>query len=318
MPVKRDLSSYFEKVGQTQSTSSNFQKKSFKIENCFVPKEKDGKFTVVLRFLPSCVDEFTPFIENRTHMFQLPNGSWFGSDCLSKFGKPCPICDYNREQFKKYTKEEAKTKSFGKYKSKYICNILVIRNPNAPESEGKVYRFEFGPQIMKMISAAMTDRNDPEAGLIKGFNPFDWKTGANFVFEGIKSGNSPIKYDTSHFGPQRPINKWNGESFVELTDAEIDDIESKLYTLQDCCRKEEECRDYQGILDFFEKKAGHALFDVAPSSFSKPKAPATEKTEETYDNIFGEEKSEKSEPVETTSTDDVTDTDDFFASLTQG
>lgn len=288
MPIKRDLNSYFSAIQATTQTS-NTQKKSYKVENAFTPVAKDGKYSVVMRFLPSNVNEFRPFIENRNHMFQLKNGSWFGCDCLSKFGKPCPICDYNRQMWKEHPGEEYKNYSLGKFKPKYVSNVLIVRNPNAPDTEGKVFRFEYGPLVMKMISEVMTDHEDPEAGLVKGFNPFDWQTGANFVFEGISAGKY-MKNDTSHFGSPKPINRWDGtlKQYVELTDEEIDEIESKLFTLDDCEHKEEDVKDYNAILAQYEKKNGSPLFGVNPQTAVT--------TDESVINLFADEPAPAAKP----------------------
>jgi hypothetical protein len=124
MPIKRDFQGYFSQIQHAGNAGGDAGKKSYKVENAFTPVLKDGSYEVVMRFLPSHPDEISPFIENRNHMFQLKNGTWFGCDCLSKFGKPCPICDYNRAMWKKYSKEEAKTKTLGKFKPNYVSNVI--------------------------------------------------------------------------------------------------------------------------------------------------------------------------------------------------
>lgn len=295
MPVKRDLSGYFAEIKQAAEPAAQ-TRKSYKVEDAFTPTYKDNKFSCVIRFLPSHPDEFKPFIENRTHMFKVNGDQWFGCDCLGKFGKPCPICEYNRKQFQIYkNKEEAKQHSFGKARSRYVCNILVVRNPNNTEQEGKVYRFEFGAQIMKLISEAMTDKDDG-IEVKKGINPFDWFDGANFVYEGVKTANGP-KLDASHFGPQQQINKWTGKKYEDLTEKEIDEVESKLYRLDECYHKEEDVADYNGILERYEKKTGKTLFDGIPvagtaaasnsiastNPFAAPAAPAAAPAVETFD-----------------------------------
>ena len=218
MPIKRDFQGYFSQIAHAGNAGTT-EKKSYKVENAFTPVLKDGTYEVVMRFLPSHPDEISPFIENRNHMFQLKNGTWFGCDCLSKFGKPCPICDYNRAMWKKYSKEEAKNHTLGKFKPNYVSNVLIVRNDNAPETEGKVFRFEYKSLVMGLISKAMTDHEDPEEGIIKGFNPFDWKNGANFIFKGVQAGKF-TKNDGSCFGAQKPINRWDRttKKFVPLTD----------------------------------------------------------------------------------------------------
>ena len=164
------------------------------------------------------------------------------------------------------------------------------------------------PKFMKMISDAMTDHEDQEAGLIKGFNPFDWKTGANFVFEGVQVGKF-TKNDSSHFGSQKPINKWNGKSYVELTDEEIDEVESKLYTLADCEHKEEDVKNYQEILDAYLAKNGAPLFEGQVQNVPVA-APVTSKSVDDEPSFT---------PNSAASTDEeITDTDDFFSKLANG
>lgn len=285
MPMKRDLNSYFSDINAAVAEQQPKERKfkSWKIENLFQPTMKDGKFSVVIRFLPSHPDEIKPFVENRKHTIKLPNDKWFITECLTKFGKPCPICQHNREMYKKYSKEEAAQYSLGKGKSRYICNILVVRNANNTDTEGKVYRFEFGPQIMKMISTATTDREDELQGLVKGFNPFDWETGANFVYTGVQGSNGP-KLDDSHFGTPGPIDKWNGKSYTPLTTKEVDEIESQLYRLDECYNKEEDVADFNTICKRWFDKTGEQLLSNAPAAESGVSIASTNPFSESLDS----------------------------------
>lgn len=311
MPIQRDFNSYFSMIQQAGNAGVT-EKKSYKVENAFTPVIKDGTYEVVMRFLPCNKEEISPFVENRSHMFQLKNGSWFGCDCLSKYGKPCPICDFNRAMWKKYPKEEAKNKTLGKFKPNYISNVLIVRNDNAPETEGKVFRFEYKSLVMGLISKAMTDHEDPEEGIVKGFNPFDWKTGANFIFKGNQAGKY-VKNDGSNFGSQKPINRWDRatKKYVPLTDEEIDAIESQLYTLADCEHKESDVRDYQGILDAYLKKNGAPLGSDEGLSFGNGTATVAAATTTTTAPAADASFTPNTEPVE----EEVTDSDDFFAKL---
>lgn len=313
MPIKRDFQGYFSQIAHAGNAGTT-EKKSYKVENAFTPVFKDGTYEVVMRFLPSHPDEISPFIENRNHMFQLKNGTWFGCDCLSKFGKPCPICDYNRAMWKKYSKEEAKNHTLGKFRPNYVSNVLIVRNDNAPETEGKIFRFEYKSLVMGLISKAMTDHEDPEEGIIKGFNPFDWKNGANFIFKGVQAGKF-TKNDGSCFGAQKPINRWDRttKKFVPLTDEEIDAIEAQLYTLADCEHKESDVRDYNGILESYLKKNGSPLGADEGLTFGAgvavAAAPSTAATTSSIPD-------DASFTPNTESVDqNVTDSDDFFSKL---
>ena len=273
MPKKRNMSDIYAAMGNVNvgRKEDASKKKSYEIEGLFKPKMgPDGKFTVVMRFLPAHPDEDIPWVENRNHMFQLDNGAWFGCDCLKKWNKPCPICDYNSKVWEKYGRtDEARAKVKAKWKPHYYSNVYIVKNPTATETEGKVYRFEYGRAIMKFIQDAMADKDDAELGLIPGINPFSWwgpndkavlagedKAGANFVFEGVRGPNGP-NYDNSHFSNPRRISKLGADGKMkEMTDAEIDVIESQLYTLKDIEKQESEARSYKDVLDFYKKKSG--------------------------------------------------------------
>lgn len=331
------------------------KQKSYEIEGLFKPKMgADGKFTVVLRFLPSHPDEEIPWIENRYHMFQLANGSWFGSDCAKKWNEPCPICDYNAKIWTKYGRtDEARVKVKGKWRPRYYSNVYIVKNANAPETEGHVYRLEYGRAIMKFIQDAMADKDDAELGLIPGINPFSWwgpndkavlagedKAGANFVWEGVKGSNGP-NYSTSHFSNPRRICKLGPDGkLTEMTDAEIDVIESQLYTLKDIERQKDQIRSYEETLKFYKTKADEDLFaefedgtdyaatvntaettevddgdTFAEATRTAPKATAPVENVESEPAFDVDFKATK-EPA--ASVDSAADEEDFFARLANG
>lgn len=260
MPIIRDFSNYFKAVEDTApQVKATTPKIKYKVEDVFKPVFKNGEAEVVLRFLPSHPNEFKPFIENRAHMYEYEPGKFFGCDCLEKYGVACPICDHNHKLYisGKYTKEEARPLRLPAARRRFVSNVYIVKNNNAPDTEGKVYRFEYGIQIMDMIRKAMTGYVDPEDGEVEGYNPFDWKNGANFIYKGVSGAKGPNIKD-SKFGKRRPISDKNGK---ELTVAEIDKIEAQLYTLDEYERKINESPDYNAIRGRFKNKLGYGLFD---------------------------------------------------------
>jgi hypothetical protein len=260
MPVTRDFSNYFKAVEDTApQVNESAPKIKYKVEDVFKPVFKNGETEVVMRFLPSHPNEFKPFIENRAHMYEYEPGKFFGCDCLEKYGVACPICDHNHKLYTsgKYTKEEASPLRLPAARRRFVSNVYIVKNNNAPDTEGKVYRFEYGIQIMDMIRKAMTGYVDPEDGEVEGYNPFDWKNGANFIYKGVSGAKGPNIKD-SKFGKRRPISDKNGK---ELTVAEIDKIEAQLYTLDEYERKINESPDYNAIRGRFKNKLGYGLFD---------------------------------------------------------
>lgn len=260
MPIIRDFSNYFKAVEDTApQVKETAPKIKYKVEDVFKPVFKNGEAEVVMRFLPSHPNEFKPFIENRAHMYEYEPGKFFGCDCLEKYGVACPICDHNHKLYisGKYTKEEARPLRLPAARRRFVSNVYIVKNNNAPDTEGKVYRYEYGIQIMDMIRKAMTGYVDPEDGEVEGYNPFDWKNGANFIYKGISGAKGPNITD-SKFGKRRPISDKNGK---ELTVAEIDKIEAQLYTLDEYERKINESPDYNAIRGRFKNKLGYGLFD---------------------------------------------------------
>lgn len=282
MPAQKSFDSIFNAVQKSfPKKKEQTEKKDYSIEGLLKPTFKDGKFNIVLRFLPGLPTEDMSYIENRTHMFQLANGEWFGCDCLRKFGDDdkhqCPICRYNNLLWKQYGKpgiEQYRAEALAKWQPKYYANVLVIRNPNAPETEGQIFRLEFKRKIMKFISDAMNDTKDDLTGdVTPGINPFswygpkdeqvinkEWKAGANFVWEGYQTSNGP-NYDKSHWTAPGRISLFKDGKLTELTDEEINEIESKQYSLSEIEKKEEDCSTYDQIVKRYKKKTGKFLFE---------------------------------------------------------
>jgi hypothetical protein len=102
-------------------------------------------------------------------------------------GEKCPVCDYGYEKidditqrWKTYTDKQKQMFP----KTKYYSNILVIDDTNHPENNGKVFLFEYGNGIAKMIeeaakgkSSADEEENEPPKDI------FDPETGYNFILE---------------------------------------------------------------------------------------------------------------------------------------
>lgn len=326
MPVlNRDFSNYFDSIKSTAAVKPEAKtKKNYTVENLFKPQFKNGKAEVTMRFLPSNVNEFKPFIENRSHLYEYEEGKWFGCDCLEKYGQTCPICEYNHKLYtcKKFTKDEARPLRLPNPRRRFISNVLIVKNDNAPETEGKVYRFEYGIQIMDMIRNAMQGYDDPEDGHVDGYNPFDYKKGANFFYVGIQGAMGP-KLDKSKFGKQRPICDKNGK---ELTEKEIEVIDKSLYTLDEYEAKAENARSFDEIAKYFMTKTGKYLFEefkgtpaeVPETAANSTRINATNTTAatvaETVDASSVEAETSESVNVPT-STASTKSEDDYFNSL---
>lgn len=326
MPIQRSRNSLnsmysaLNEIGSANRRKDDDKKPSYEVEGLFKPLMKNGKFKVILRFLPAKVgdgDEI-PWVENRSHLFQLENGQWFGCDCVGKFKDKdlkCPICEYNSKIWNKYGKtDEARAKVLGKWQPKYYSNVYIVKNENQPDTEGKVYRLEYKRAIMGFITDAIADKKDDETGqIIPGINPFsyygpndkcvlagDEKAGANFVWEGIQGSNGP-SYKTSHFNAPRRICKLAADGkMYDMTDDEIEAVDAQLYTLKDIEIPKEKYRSYSSIVETYEKKSGKKLFeefmDGSEDYAATTKAPQQSSMQTTVvndDDIFGGSSNQK-------------------------
>ena len=250
--IERNFDNYFDQIKQAAAKKTG---SSFSIENEFVPTMVNGECEVVLRLLPQPKTEAAPFIENRTHSFKGTDGKWHVVDCLRKAGHKCPICDWNSAVFKAFPKEQAKKISKKKAKRQFISNVYVVKNPAAPDTEGKAYRFKFGIQIMEKLLTKMSDQNDPDKGLIKGINVFDYYKGANLIYK-AKDGAYGPNPENSYFGDQKPISDKNNNP---LSEEEIQAIDDALYELKPC-EKDTSAVTFAEVLDLYEKFTEEKLY----------------------------------------------------------
>ena len=340
MPKKRDLTGIFAQIKNANaSNKAEMANNQFKpIDHLFKPAFKDNSTNFVIRFLPPNVNEYKFFVENWTHI-----KPGFGCDCLEKFGKRCPICEHNHAIYKFYPKTTSSQEDLEKRNSllmprttkKYIANILVVRNDNEPDTEGKVFRFQFGPQVMAFINAKMSGYEDTEDGWQEGINVFDWETGANFTYVANVNGGQYAKIDEKQtkFGKQKPINRYDRatKTYVPLTVEEQDAIEQQLYTLDEIEKKEEDCKTYDEIVNYYERKTGGKKLwflntDGKPVNPNALEAEAQDAAVKTYSAItqahLAENKKEEDFFASTTTpsvsedtTTHSTDDDSFYAEM---
>ena len=275
----------------------------------YKPKTDDhGNANVLIHFLPPHPEEDLPFVKKYNHGFQSVNG-WFIEDCPTTVGKDCLVCKYNGTQWE-HDKEGVRTR---KRRVNFYSNILVVKDPLAPENEGKVFKYRYGIKIHDKIM----EKVSPESEIDDPVNVFDYDNGANFKLK-IKSVNIPgykkpvPNYDASSFSEPAPI-ALNGQS---LTDDEINALDDKLNKLT-VYTDPKEFKSYEDLAKNFLKKTGikipltpngeqPVVREAAPAAASIPEA------KETPD--FKAPAQEASTGFANAGSDDESD-EDFFAKL---
>lgn len=195
-------------------------------------KNKDGNGSAVIRFLPAPPgdNETEAYVSTLKYQFRYPTpgtaGQWYIERSRKALGRnePDPVAEYVADCFKRGDKEEAK--KIGKVSPRNICGIYVEKHPAAPEDEGKVFLYEYGPKIAEMHETALLPEFEGE----KSFNPFDLWEGATLDLRfKKKSKNEPGNYDSSKWREPGPL-------FVnddgEADDDRIEEVWSRAYPLQ--------------------------------------------------------------------------------------
>lgn len=156
--------------------------------------DKAGNGQAVIRFLPAPDGEDLPYVKYFSHFVQGPSGLYYSENCPTTISKDCPVCEANRELWNSGFDTDKDKARKNKRKINYVSNILVLRDPNNPENEGKHFLFSYGVKIYDMLMNQMNPEFDDEEPVI----PFDFWEGANFKLR-AKNVGGYRNYDSSSF-----------------------------------------------------------------------------------------------------------------------
>jgi hypothetical protein len=243
-------------------------------ENLYKPNAKanGGNYSSIIRFLPPTEGEPLPFVKRFSHGWE-DVGGWFINNCPSTLGEDCPVCKENGRIWKSQ-ESIARPRS---RKASFYTNILVIKDKQNPELEGKVLKYRYGVKIHEKIMAKLNPEDED-------FEPkvivFDYETGANFklIIKTIdSSGKKFLNYDSSEFATPGPI----GEGKTPYTDEQIGEVDSRLFPLQPLIAKSE-FKSYEFLANEFIKRTG-IVIGTDPSALPQAKtaeAPVAPKVEQ--------------------------------------
>lgn len=187
-------------------TIENFEKKNkknFKDDRFYYPQIKDdGTAEAIIRFLPPKFKGETqlydlPYVEFYKHSF-LGSAGWFIQDCPKTIKKDCPVCE---DVSNLYNIGDKRNGSQRFKKVDYIVNILVIKDPQNPENNGKVFLYRFGKKIWEKICGKWCPKPD---SIDEPLDIWSYYEGANFKLK-IKrtakdeNGKSYPDYSTSEW-----------------------------------------------------------------------------------------------------------------------
>jgi len=193
---RTDLTQINKKVDEIQESKSNSFKDS-RFWGATVDKDLNG--SARLRFCPAPEGEDLPWVQYHEHRFEV-DGSWYVELCPTTLGRDCPVCKFNGILWKTEIKENKAIVSSRKRKLVYIANLVVLKDKEVPENEGKVFLYKFGQKIFEKIKMALKPKDEDDPAV----NVFDFWEGADFNLE-IKKVADFRNYDDSKFRVPSPL-----------------------------------------------------------------------------------------------------------------
>jgi hypothetical protein len=252
--------------------------------------DKGGTGSAVIRFLPAPSGCELPWAQVWSHAFQGPGG-WLIDNCLTTNKGQCPVCEANRELWNTGSKDNQNIVRDRKRKLSYYANIYVVKDPVAPENEGKVLLYKFGKKVFDKIMAAMKPEFDDE----KPINAFDFWEGANFKLK-LRKVEGYWNYDKSEFAEPCP-----------LLDND-DELETIYKSLNDLNEFTDE-KNFKPYVDL-KKRLDSVL---GTKTATKRQDPETIDEEEEFEPTVKTTSSSKSSPVD----EDEDDTLSYFQKLAE-
>lgn len=206
-------------------------KKDYKDERIWtLPLDEKKSGEAIIRFLPEPEGEEDPIVRIFSHFFR-GKGGWYIENSLTTFGESDPVAELNSELWNTGVESQKQVARNQKRQQKYYSNILVVKDPANPENEGKVFLYEYGPQIYKMIDEAL----HPKFETKKKINPFDMWEGSNLELR-VYSKEVPIG-GQNRMVPQYDDCSWSAPCPVDEDESVMEEIYGKAYSLQELLDK---------------------------------------------------------------------------------
>ena len=269
--------------------------------------DKAGNGYAVIRFLEAPAvdgDDAEAFVQVFNHGFQGPGG-WFIEECLTTVaGQKCPVCEHNGVLWNSGIEANKTIVRAQKRKLHYISNILVVKDPNHPENEGKVFLFKYGKKIFDKLAERFPkkqadgtyvtcDSVDPD--FLK-FDPFNLWEGANFKLK-ARLVDDFRNYDKSEFEAPKPISN---------DDEEIERI----------WKSEASLKEFHNLDNFKPYEVQKARLEAVLGGNNKPRTKSADTDESDGESAFSAPPFDGGTKVESSSAEDSTL--DYFRNLAEG
>lgn len=244
-------------------------------------KDESGKGVAVIRLIPDknlvTMVKMFGYSCSKQHPTIPGKKQWLIANSPDSIGLPCPIKEHYLALMAEGT-DEAKNeaKNFSR-KTKFIANIMVVKDPANKENEGKIFLFEFGVKILDKINAWVKP-SQAELDMDQvPMNVWDPINGHNITLK-IKKNQFSFDYDDTSIVPTPS----SVDKKVVDEETALKFIKAKTYELNEFLQPEyyESYETIKGKLDRY----------LGTSSTPKPAAkPANKVVEDDLDDIMEDE-----------------------------
>lgn len=253
-----------------ESEKSSFQEDGEFGDKLYVPKlNEDGTFQSIIRFLPRPEKDGDgiPFVKIYNHGYQ-DVGGWFIENCPTTIGKPCYVCKENSKEWNSGNQDLARKR---KRKLNYYSNILIVKDPQNKENEGKVFVYRYGKKIYDKIMEKLSPDED---SVDEPVSVFDYEEGMNFKLK-IKKVGGYNNFDASEF---------TGTTTSIGDDKFIDEVENQLSTLGNIV-DESKFKTEEELKEKFENKSSGVLSSKKKTSRTSNDNSEDENGDDDLDNV---------------------------------
>lgn len=222
------------------------------VDNRFykLTRDQEDRGAAVIRFLPDPEKKLIQRLYKINVNTQSPTGEkrWFNDWSPQNIGRTDPFQEHWSRLFQSGQKEKAR--AFAR-QTRYIANIMVVKDPANPENEGKIFLLDMSQSLKQIVEdALMPSKADQALGKQPAelFNPL---SGNNFLLTCKKGANGFLTYENS-----APVAEKT--SVFATKEEAVDAIVNKCHKLSDFLKPEiyKSSEELQAKLD-------HVLFRVA-------------------------------------------------------
>lgn len=167
--------------------------------------------TTLIRFLPRYDENGEvqlPWVSWTEFNFKNKANKYYANRNLADLGEADPVGELNKAHWGSIPEAERKNGAEAKkarqrnVRQKFIANIVVLEDNAKPENVGKVFLYEFGPSVKKLLEKALF----PKFEHVTPLEFYNWDDGANFRIATYKDSQGWLNYDeNSTFESPSPL-----------------------------------------------------------------------------------------------------------------